>query len=80
MVTPSHHSSASNVLLASEEIRRGDFGDLGSRSNSVIVVCDGIEYLCRCLIPRTRCLFARGLDLDREQNQRETAEKEMRER
>lgn len=37
MVITSHHSSARNVLLASEEIRRDDIGDLGSGSISVIV-------------------------------------------
>ncbi|MCJ1423977.1 hypothetical protein MMC29_001864 [Sticta canariensis] len=36
-VTTSHHSSARNVLLASEEIRRDDIGELGDRLISVIV-------------------------------------------
>lgn len=37
LVTTSHHSSARNVLLASEETRRDNIGDPGSRSISVSV-------------------------------------------
>ena len=80
MVTTSHHSSARNVLLASEEIRRDDIGHLGSRLISVNVGLLGWSISVDFKIPSTRYLLARGLDLEIQQNQRGKGERGIRER